>query len=140
MSLVKKIIVFGEFKPTDSDEFIEYLSNMKEPKDYITFIEDIIKFRHKDNIINFFEYYHKKYLLAKPKMFIYGKFDLVLRPFMPSSKKGFENFYRGCGNAEIHYGSYNHLITEKPLEFVASDAVKNKKALKLIFKFLDNHI
>ena len=51
----------------------------------------------KDGRVNFFEYYMKKYLLAKPKPFIYGMRDVFLRPFWASNKSRLENFYRKWG-------------------------------------------
>ena len=113
---------------------------MKEPKDYMELIEDLAKFKEQENKINFFEYYQKKYLLAKPKIFIYGKRDLYLKPFLPFSRGRLEKFYESCGNAEIHYGNFSHVMMNDPKQQLAIIALKSDKVTKLIIQFLDKHL
>ena len=74
----RKYVRWMFFRTDESAEFLEYMLSMKEPSDFLTLVENMAKFRHKDGMTNFFEYYQKKYLLAKPKLFIYGSRDLFL--------------------------------------------------------------
>ncbi|MGE0793459.1 MAG: esterase/lipase family protein [Candidatus Woesearchaeota archaeon] len=128
------------FKTSESKEFLDYFLNMKEPKDYMKLIEDLAKLEHVNDKINFFEYYQKKYLIPKPKLFIYGNKDLYLKPFLPFVRGRLEKFYESCGNAEIHYGNFTHVMMNDPNQQLAIIAVKNDKVTKLIMKFLDKHL
>ncbi|MDD3175428.1 MAG: hypothetical protein PHU51_03055 [Candidatus Nanoarchaeia archaeon] len=127
------------FKTKESKEFLNYFLNMKEPKDFIKLIEDLSKFKHIENKINFFEYYQKKYLFAKPKLFIYGKKDLYLKPFLPFARKRLEKFYEGCGNAEIYYGDFTHIMMNDPNQQLGILAVNSDKVTEKIMNFLDRH-
>src|SRR3989344_9117725 len=111
---------------------------MKEPIDFLSLIECLMQFTHKDSKVSLIEYYHKKYLLAKPKLFVYGSTDLLLRPFLPWSRKRLDKFYRSLGsegNVEIHYGNFSHVIMDSPLKLGSSVAVKNKEVTALILRF-----
>jgi len=135
----KEYIYWQFFKIKDSSEFMEYMLNVKEPKDFLTVVEDLARFRHKDDKINFFEYYQKKYLLAKPKLFIYGKRDLFLRPFMPFASQKLEKFYESCGNAKIYYEDLSHIMMNNPKQHYSSLALDNDEVTGLIIAFLDNN-
>ncbi len=128
------------FKNKNISEFLIYFLNMKEPIDFLRLIEDLIKFKQKDDAVSFFEYYQKKYLLAKPKMFIYGTRDLYLRPFMPFGKMRLENFYESCGNSEIHHGVFSHIMMNDPNQQLTSIKLKNDRVTELIIRFLDKHL
>jgi hypothetical protein len=136
----KENLYWQFFKTSKSEEFLNYFLNMKEPKDYMELIEDLAKFKEQENKINFFEYYQKKYLFSKPKLFIYGNKDLYLKPFLPFARKRLEQFYENCGNAEIHYGNFTHVMMNNPNQQLAIIAVKNDKVTELIIKFLDKHL
>lgn len=131
---------WGFFKTKDTSEFLNFFLNMKEPIDFLTLIEQLIKFKHKDKMVSFFEYYQKKYLLLKPKMFIYGTKDLFLKPFLPFRKKRLERFYESCGNAEIHHGAFSHVMTNNPKQRFAAVVLKNDKVTELIIRFLDRNL
>lgn len=128
------------FKIPDSKEFLTYFMSMKEPADFLTLVEQIVKFRHKDNMVSFFQYYQKKYLLAKPKLFIYGSGDLYLKPFLPFQKKRIEQFYESCGNAEIYHGNFTHIMMDNPSQQMTAIAFKNEEVTKRIIQFLDANL
>ncbi len=136
----KEYIYWQFFKTKDSAGFLDYFLNMKEPIDFLTLVEQVIKLRHKDDMISFFEYYQKKYLLSKPKLFIYGTGDFYLKPFIPSVKRRLENFYESCGNAEIHHGAFSHVMMNNPRQQLAAVAVKNDKVTEMIIRFLYKHM
>jgi hypothetical protein len=127
------------FKTTNDAEFVKYLADMKEPADFLTLVEGLSRFQHKDDSVKFFEYYKNKYLLAKPKLFIYGMRDLFLRPFMPFAARRLEKFYESCGNAEIHRESFSHVMMNNPKQQFSTLAIDNDKVTELIIKFLDKN-
>ncbi len=125
------------FKTRGSVEFLDYFLHMKEPIDYLTLVEQLAKFRRKDQGAGFFEYYHTKYLLSKPKLFIYGMRDLYLKPFLPFAKSRLEKFYQSCGNAEIHHGGFSHVMLNNPKQQFATVVLKNDRVPELILEFLN---
>lgn len=122
------------FKTKEIREFLHYLTAAKEPKDFLRIIEDVVRFSHKDGMVSFFEYYQRR-LLEKPKLFIYGKWDMFLRPFMPGAKNRLEQFYNSCGNAQIYYGTFSHLLTK---EQAPAMALADFGVTELIIRFLEN--
>jgi hypothetical protein len=131
-------LYFQFFKTADAREFIDYITKMKEPVDFLKLTEKLAKFRHNDGFVNFFEYYQKS-LLAKPKLFIYGKFDKMLAP-LPFMRAGLERFYESCGNAEVHSGSFTHVMMNEPKQQAAALVLKNDSVTELIMRFLDRHL
>jgi hypothetical protein len=127
------------FKTKDGGDFMDYMLDLKEPTDFLTLVEDMARFRHKDDKTNFFEYYQKKYLLAKPKLFIYGKRDMFLRPFMPFAANRLEKFYSSCGNAKIYYGDFSHNMMNDPKQHLSSVALESDEVTGLIIQFLDSN-
>jgi len=130
----------GFFRIKEVEDFVEYFVSMKEPTDFLKLVEEIIKFRHKDDKVSFFEYYQKKYLLPIPKLFIYGNKDFLLRPFMPGVRTRLDKFYTSCGNAQIHHAPYSHFLHENHNIHISSVVVKDKKATELIIRFLDDNV
>ncbi|MBR9675564.1 hypothetical protein GOV05_00990 [Candidatus Woesearchaeota archaeon] len=128
------------FKTKDAKEFINYLLNMKEPVDFLEFLEDITKFKHKKDKISFFEYYQEKYLKKVPKLFIYGTKDLFLKPFMPFQQERLEKVYRSCGNAIVRKGSFSHIIMDDPNQQRGFLSLDNTPVTEHIMRFLDKHI
>lgn len=126
------------FKTRDIHSFLEYVSKVKQPKDFLKLVEDIGKFRHKDGMINFFEYYLRNYLLSKPKLFIYGRYDWYLKPFMPGNRSRLERFYESCGNATIYYGSFAHVMMNNPKQQNAAIAVTDYGVTEMVIRFLEN--
>lgn len=107
----EKYARWGFLKSENAKEFVSYFISLKTPVDFLKLIEDISRFYHKDDKTHFFEYYQKKYLLAPPKLFIYGKNDLILHSFVPFASKGLENFYYSCGNAIVKSGEFGHPVS-----------------------------
>ncbi|HLG23602.1 MAG TPA: alpha/beta fold hydrolase [Candidatus Nanoarchaeia archaeon] len=128
------------FKTKGAHEFLDYFLHIQTPLDYLKLIEDISKMRNKDDKINFLQYYHKKYLVFKPKIFIYGMKDLFLRPFMPFAKKRLENYYESCGNAEIHHGSFSHIMKQNPNQQLAAIAIDNETVILWVSDFLKRNL
>lgn len=131
------------FKTQDSYDFLKYFFTMKEPADFFELMVKIIKFAHKDDRVNFFEYYMRKYLLPKPKLFIYGIRDLFLRPFFGSNKERLENFYREWGypdNVEIMQGSFAHVMDADPKKHGKFLAIGDIGVTERIMRFLDKNL
>lgn len=131
------------FKTQEAYEFLRYFLNMKEPADFFQLIQSLIQFRHKENRINFFEYYLKKYLLAKPKLFIYGRRDIFLRPFWLHNRERLEDFYKKWGEAgsiKTWYGPFSHIMDADPKKQSTFLAVKDEAATEQIMTFLDGHL
>jgi len=128
------------FKTKDIHSFMEYMSKLNEPFDFITLIEKLIKLKHVDQKVGFFEYYYNKYFLSKPKLFVYGMRDLTLMPFLPWKRNRLENFYKGCGNAQIIRGSFSHSILENEKQQVSSIAMDNSGITEMIMMYLDKYI
>jgi hypothetical protein len=128
------------FKTSEPHEFLEYFLNMKEPTDFLSMIENIIQFKHRDDKISFFEYYQKTYLVTKPKLFIYGTRDILLKPFMPFAKGKLERLYRSCGNAEVYHGSFSHIMVENPNQHIGFVGIKDEWVTELIMEFLDKNM
>ena len=135
---------WGAFKTREVYEFIDYFLSMKEPSDYLSMIEKIVSFKKRDDMVAFFEYYQKRYILAKPKLFIYGMVDLYLRAFFSGGKRKVEEFYKSCGNddgtTEIYHGFFSHVMMDNPYQQVAALSIKNKSVTKRILNFLDNYV
>lgn len=113
---------------------------MKEPIDFLTLIEDIAKFRHKDGKVTFFEFYLERYFKKVPKLFVYGKRDWILRAFFRQNRMRLENFYKSCGNAEVYPGDFTHIIDENPKKYLAFIQVTNTEVTKSIIRFLDKNM
>ena len=126
------------FKAHDTSEFFDYFLNVTEAPDFLKLIENLSRFRTSEGKVSFFKYYQKKYILSKPKLFIYGTRDFFLRTFSPFGRRGIERFYESCGNAEIFRGNFSHLIMEDPKQQLASVGVTNQAVTKKIIKFLRN--
>ncbi|MBI2541581.1 alpha/beta hydrolase [Candidatus Woesearchaeota archaeon] len=129
------------FKIKDVPEFLDYLMGLKEPGDFLELVEKMGQFRRKDQKITFFEYYLKKYLIAPPKLFVYGKWDAFLRTMIPSTRKRIEKFYLSCGDAEIQTGEYVHSFLEDPKAWRSvSKGMTNPEVFEIIVKFLEKHM
>jgi pimeloyl-ACP methyl ester carboxylesterase len=129
------------FHTPDAAEFLDYILGMKEPADFIRFLESIIAFRHKDAKISFFEYYYAKYVMAKPKLFIYGRKDILLRPFMPFARGRLEKLYRAFGSdVKIEYLDTSHWINESPWQGPQFEAIKDPAATVALMTFLDKNV
>lgn len=127
-------------KVENPSEFINYFTTVKEPADFISLMGILSKFSHKDGKVSFIDYYLKKYVLSIPKLFIYGKWDLLLRPFMPGSRKKLEEVYRAYGNSNIIQGNYSHILVRKPFQQGATVAVTSDVVLQNIIHFLNKHM
>lgn len=121
-------------------EFINYFTSLKEPADFISLINILSNFSHKEGKVSFIDYYSKKYILATPKLFIYGKWDLLLRSFMPGSKKKLEEIYRAYGNVSIIRGNYAHILTRNPLQQLGVVAATSDVVLQNIINFLNKNM
>ena len=121
-------------------EFINYFTSVKEPSDFISLIKILSNFSHKDGKTSFIDYYSKKYILATPKLFIYGKWDMIIRPFMPGSRKHLEEVYRAYGNVSIIRGNYAHVLTKNPLQQLAVVAGTSDVVLQNIINFLSKNM
>jgi hypothetical protein len=129
------------FKIRDVPEFLDYIMNLKEPSDFLELVEKIGQFRRKDQKTTFFEYYLKKYLLAPPKLFIYGKWDGFLKTFLPFSSGRLEKYYRSCGNAEVATGPYVHSFLEDPKAWRSvSKGMTNPEVFEIIIRFLEKYM
>ncbi len=102
----------GDFTIPDVGEFLDYFLTMKEPIDFLTLIEKMAAFKRKDGTLNFLEKYQKNILSRKPKLFVYGKKDILLRPFFFVSRQRLERFYKSCGNAAVITGNLDHNIID----------------------------
>ena len=126
----------------DSLEFIEYFSKVREAPDFLKLVEDLSKFRA-DGKVTLFQYYQRRYVLQKPKLFVYGSNDFlllgVLAPLRKRDRK-LEEFYESCGNAEIFHGKFNHLMTENPSQRLSALAVTNERVTEKIMNFVDGHM
>ena len=121
-------------------EFISYFTSLKEPGDFISLIKILSNFSHKGGKTSFIDYYSKKYILTTPKLFIYGKWDLLLRPFMPGSRKKLEETYRAYGNVSILQGNYGHILVEKPFQQGGTVVGTNDIVLQNIIIFLNKNM
>ncbi len=121
-------------------EFISYFTSLKEPTDFISLMNILSHFSHKDGKTSFIDYYLKKYILATPKLFIYGKWDLLLRPFMPGSRKKLEEVYRAYGNVNIIRGNYSHILMRKPFQQVGVVIGTSDVVLQNIINFLNKNM
>lgn len=66
-------ISWSFLKTKEIYELLTYLADMKRPIDFLTLVEAIIKFRHKDGFTNFFEYYQKKFAVKTEVICIWKK-------------------------------------------------------------------
>lgn len=128
------------FKTKEVYEFLEYIMAVKEPVDFLSLLEYITNLKRKEDKTNLIQYYYEKYIGGTPKLFIYGRYDMLLRPFLPFEKGRLEKMYRSCGNAEIYYGSFSHVMVEKPRQQLASVAVRNDAVLNRVTKHLDRYL
>jgi Serine hydrolase (FSH1) len=112
---------------------------MKQPTDFLRLLEDLARFKHRDKSTNFFEYYLKNYIFRIPKLFIYGKWDFVLRPFALFEKNRLEKFYKSCGNAEIVSGPYGHLIPQEGTTVNPWNVIADTKITEKIIRFIDKN-
>ncbi len=128
------------FKTKDTYEFFKYLLSMKEPIDFLQLIEKLAEFRRIGNAVNFFEYYQKKYIWFKPKLFVYGQKDRFLRPFVAANKASLDKYYKSCGNAQIYYGSFSHVISPDPNKHLQFMVANDDSVTEVILQFLDKHI
>ncbi len=132
---------WGAFKTRHLKGLLDYLASVKEPKDFIELMQDFAseKTGQPDEETNFFRYC-QKLLENKPKLFIYGKFDIFLRPFLPGGRKRLEKFYLSCQNAEVWRGNFTHLMLERPLHHIAGIGITNLEVTERIMLFLDQHL
>ncbi|HIG98805.1 TPA: alpha/beta hydrolase [Candidatus Woesearchaeota archaeon] len=122
-------------------ELLEYLSKMKDPKDYLKLVEELSAFKNKDDAESFFGYYLKKYVWLKPKLFMYGKYDIILRPFLPGGRKRLEHYYTSCGNALVIRGDYSHMVSNQGRMITgAALTVTHEPTTAQIIRFLENNI
>lgn len=122
-------------------ELLEYLSKMKDPKDFLKLAEDISEFKTKEsNTESFFGYYLKKYVRAKPKLFVYGNLDAFLRPFLPGNRGRLEHYYKSCGNALVTHGTFTHMISEKRFKQVTTYAATHSGTTEMVLRFLDKNV
>ncbi len=131
------------FKTKEAYEFLKYFLTMKEPADFFKLIQDIMRFKHRDDKVSFFEYYMKKYLLPKPKLFIYGKRDIFLRPFLFSNRERLERFYNSWGepdNIKIYYGQFSHIMMPNPKQQTGFLTIKDEAVTEQIMMFLDKYL
>jgi len=129
------------FKTRDVPEFLDYIINLKETSDFLELVERIGQSKRKDQKITFFEYYLKKYLIAPPKLFIYGKWDMFLRTIVPSTRRRIEKFYLSCGNAEVVTGPYVHSFLEDSKAWRSvSKGMTNPEVFEIIIRFLEKHM
>ncbi len=126
------------FKTQHLDKLLEYIQQVREPKDFLKLMEDFAS-EEQDEHTNFFRYC-QKFLERKPKLFIYGRWDTYLRPFIPGQRKRIEQFYRSCANAEIYYGNYSHIMRERATHQMSTIGVTNLEVTERIMLFLDQHL
>jgi patatin-like phospholipase/acyl hydrolase len=96
------------FKTENSRKFLEYFMNMEEPNDYLAIIEVLASLDRDSEQQQYFKEYVNNFLKGKPKLFIYGKKDYFLLPFIPFRNNLIQKFYKSFGNAKISYGSFGH--------------------------------
>jgi hypothetical protein len=132
-------VQIGSFATAEIHDFIDYVASMKEPVDFLKLVEDIGSFKHRDDKMNLFEYYLTKYIKSKPKLFVYGSRDIVLKAFffMPWNQKRLETFYNSCGNAEIVRGSFSHMMNPNKNQVASFMAAKDEGVTEIIVRFLD---
>ena len=128
------------FKTNDASEFFNYFLNVREVPDFLKLVENLSKFRATDDKVTFFQYYQRRYLLEKPKLFIYGSNDFYLRAFTPWSRRGLEKFYENCGNAEVFRGNFSHVIVENPKQQAAAVSITNEAVIRKIMMFLSKNL
>ncbi|MBI2144637.1 hypothetical protein HYU17_05860 [Candidatus Woesearchaeota archaeon] len=123
-------------------ELLEYMSRMKEPKDFLKLVEDLSEFKNWGDAESFFGYYQKKYIWNKPKLFVYGKLDAFLRPFLPGNRSRLEKYYKSCGNAVIVQGDFNHMISDQHVGLltITAEAATHEPTTELILRFLGNNM
>ena len=128
------------FKTKEIFEFLRYISKVDEPGDFLSLLDYLAAIKRKEQKTNMIQYYYDKYIGQAPKLIIYGKYDLLLRPFMPFEQTKLEKMYRCCGNAEIIYGNYSHIMLDKPTQQMSSVAVRNEDVIYRITVFLEKHL
>jgi len=133
-------VYWQSFKTRDTAEFLRYFLSVKEPSDMLEMLEEIIKFKKGDKMKSFFEYYLSKFLKNKPKLFIYGKYDLMLRP-IKLGRGHIDKFYNSLGNdspgnTEIKYGDFSHILHTKKKKMMAGVAFKDLDTTEKMMKFL----
>lgn len=120
-------------------EFLKYFVSLKNPIDFLRLLEAFAELRHKDGKIGFIEY-HLRRMRKRPKLFLYGRRDLLLRPFIPGTRARLDHFYQSMGNATIKHGAYTHMVSRNPKKQTGFVAVSNEGAMKDIMLFLDKHL
>lgn len=122
-------------------ELLEYLSKMKDPKDFLKLAEDLSEFKNKESDAeSFFGYYLKKYIWAKPKLFVYGNLDTFLRPFLPGNRGRLEHYYKSCGNALVTHGTFTHMISEKRFKQITTQVATHSGTTEIVLRFLDKNV
>jgi pimeloyl-ACP methyl ester carboxylesterase len=134
------IIKIGPFKEPDTNEFLKYFLNMKESGDYISLLEILGNYTSSDQKTNFFRYYLERYIRGKPKMFLYGRWDQLLRPFMPSENGRLERYYQSFGNAEVVYGNWDHWLMKRRIFAIPEQGMQDDRVTEIIIRFLDRHM
>ena len=132
---------FHNLRITNLKEFIEYFMSMNETEDYLDLLDKLVRIAKKDGKISIYEYYRKKYIQFKPKLFLYGHFDQFLRPFFGSSdlRKFYERFGDGR-NVLVKTGWYTHFMHDSPLDFNPRDAVDSTNIALEVLTFIDEHM
>lgn len=139
----------------DMDEFLTYFLSMKEPLDYLQLVEMLANQKRVDEDslargtpeaksmrTNFFSYYLDKYIRAKPKLMINGRFDLMTKGLF--GRKGMDKLYRACGGTHHRYVSKNHYfrkggVANNVANQLSSIVMDDPHEMEVVLKFLQKH-
>ncbi len=126
------------FKTAEPYEFLNYILSMKEPGDFLQVLEAVSRFRHRSGKVTMVEYYLRR-LRRIPKLFVYGSYDFLLRPFLPWQRRRLEYLYASCGHAQIRRRKLSHILVKKPWQQMGFMAVTHDAVTKDILYFIARH-
>jgi phage-related protein len=92
-------------------------------------------------ILSFIRAYKKRLIDEKPKLFLYGTFDLWLKPFLPKGKKKFESVFAMMGNSQvISLKRQSHFLDKEGFQTSTKKPLSNPKACTYIIDFLNKNL
>jgi len=125
---------------SDFDYLIDYATNIKNPHDFIDWINILCEKKNRpDKTSQFFQYY-REFIRRTPKLFIFSLKDQFLKPFQDSNMRELEDHYKEMGETEIvRYTNAWHSLNREGMEFEFGRAKLPKMTYKIV-TFLNKYL
>jgi len=127
----------------DANDMFQYVENVKNPYDFMNFIDFMCTQIKSDQQVEFFQYY--KVLIQKiPKLYMYGLADQYLKPLKGNNMPELEKHYKSFGNPEkmeiVRYPSINHGLNKEGKSASSAEKGKYPKMTYKIITFLNGYL